>query len=133
MGPDGRPAAIPGPVPALLVAGIDAAQRAQALRTLLSRRPPHQRWAVITSGLGSLELPDGSPQVETAFVAPGCLCCTGLLTFRVGLVRLLRRMAAPPPALLLIDAGTSVHHERMLAELQGPQFAALIRLGEAEA
>ena len=133
MGPEGRPAAIPGPVPALLVAGIDAAQRAQALRTLLSRRPPHQRWAVITSGLGALELPDGSPQVETAFVAPGCLCCTGLLTFRVGLVRLLRRMAAAPPALLLIDAGTSVHHERMLAELQGPQFATLIRLGDAEA
>ncbi|CAN0504983.1 unnamed protein product, partial [Phaeothamnion confervicola] len=95
------------PVPALLVAGIDAAQRAKALRALLSRRPPHQRWAVITSGLGALELPEVSPQVETAFVAPGCLCCTGLLAFRVGLVRLLRRMAAAPPALLLIDTGAS--------------------------
>jgi G3E family GTPase len=133
MDPEGGPAPTPGPVPALLVAGIDAAQRAQTLRALLSRRPPHQNWAVITLGLGSLELQDGPPEVETAFVAPGCLCCTGLLTFRVGLVRLLRRMAAAPPALLLIDAGTSVHHERMLAELQGPQFAALIRLRDAEA
>ena len=117
-----------GPVPALLVAGFDAAQRAQALRTLLSRRPPQQRWAVITSNLGTLELLAESPEVETAFVAPGCLCCTGLLTFRVGLVRLLRGMAAAPPAKLLIDTGTSAHHEEIRAELQGPQFAALIRL-----
>ena len=130
MGPEGGPAATPGPVPALLVAGIDAAQRAQTLRAKLSRRPPHQRWAVIISGFGALELPDVSADVEIAFVAPGCLCCTGLLTFRVGLVRLLRRMVDAPPAMLLIDAGASVHRERMLAELQGPQFAALIRLDD---
>ena len=128
MEPEAGPREKSGPVPALLVAGCDAAQRAQALRTLLSGRPPQQKWAVITSNLGTLELLGGSTEVETAFVAPGCLCCTGLLTFRVGLVRLLRSMAAAPPAKLLIETGTSAHREKVRAELQGPQFAALIRL-----
>ncbi len=131
MEPESGPREKPGPVPALLVGGLDAAQRAEALRMLLSRRPAQQRWAVITSDLGSLESLGATPDVEAAFVAPGCLCCTGLLTFRVGLVRLLRGMAAAPPSMLLIDAGTSAHHERMRAELQGPQFATMIRLDGA--
>lgn len=120
----------PSPIPAVLVAGLDADQRARDLQTLLDTRPPHHIWAVITADLSALAALSATPGVKAAFVAPGCLCCTGLLPFRVGLVRLLRSMAAAPPAKILVDAGPSRHAEQMRATLGGSQFASLIRLQE---
>lgn len=131
MAPEAGPAAKPAPVPAVLVAGQDAEQRNGALQALLLERPRDQTWAVITSGLDTLETLAALPGVRAAFAAPGCLCCTGLLPFRVGLVRLLRDMADAPPARLLIEAGASMHPEQLRTALEGAQFATLIRLEPA--
>lgn len=128
--PDDDPANLPTPIPAVLVTGLDADQRARDLQALLGTRPPHHTWAVITPDLSALAALSAAPGVKAAFIAPGCLCCTGLLPFRVGLVRLLRSMAAAPPAKILVDAGPSRHAEQMRATLDGAQFASLIRLQE---
>jgi len=126
--PDTGTAAPSAPIPAVLVTGLDADQRARDLQDLLGTRPPHQTWAVITPDLPALAALATGPGVKTAFIAPGCLCCNGLLPFRVGLIRLLRSMAAAPPEKILVDAGDSRHTEQMRAALGGPQFTSLIRL-----
>ena len=118
----------PGPVPTGLITGADAGERLRALQAILRERPPGQTWALITPDLAILEKLAATPGLKAALVAPGCLCCTGLLPFRVGLVRLLRDMAAAPPARLLVDAGAPLHAQQMLAALQGTRFAPLIRL-----
>jgi hypothetical protein len=118
----------PRPVPTGLITGADAGERLHALQAMLRERPPGQTWALITPDLAILEKLAATPGLKAALVAPGCLCCTGLLPFRVGLVRLLRAMAAAPPARLLVDTGASLHAQQMQVALQGAQFAPLIRL-----
>jgi G3E family GTPase len=130
MAPDAGSRHRTTPVAALLVAGLQAAERERAIRALLVSHPAAARWALIVAGLGmpGVLVVARDAGIETEIVAPGCLCCTGLLPFRVGLTRLLRRTVARPPALLVIEAAFPGHLAKVRAELQRPAFTDLIAL-----
>ena len=120
----------PGPLPAILVTGITQAARQRAIDSLIDLKPESQRWIVVASGLVARHASAGRrpADVEFAVLPPGCLCCTGLLPFKVGLTRLLRRLSTWAPARLIIDAGTESHAAGVRTELKKPAFAGLLRL-----
>lgn len=97
--------------PTILVTGKDAAAREAAIAAALD---PDSPTAVILEGLpaptsDSHLLP--TPRLQIARIAPGCPCCSGNLTMRVTLNRILRH----PPARLYIGLANSFH----LNEIRG--------------
>ncbi len=78
-------------------------------------------------------LPDGTSQLDSitdleavhiARIAPGCLCCTGNLTMRVTLNRVLRQA----PERLYISIATAAHLEAIRSFLQQPPYDKLLSL-----
>ena len=129
----GRPdpgASAPTPLAAILVTGMAPSARRRAIGSLIEFKPEAQRFIVITSGLVDNHPSAGAPpaDIEFAVLPPGCLCCTGLLPFKVGLTRLLRRLSNWAPTLLIIDAGTESHAASVRTQLVKPDFARLLRL-----
>ena len=119
-----------GAVPAILITGFRDAAKLRFLDTLMLQRPASERWAVITPGLFPYNSPRPHPSsdVEFANLAAACMCCIGWLPFRVGLIRLLRRMADAPANRLIIVAGHE-HHAATLGErLRKPGFEQILRL-----
>ena len=108
-----------------LVVGATYAAREAAIAAALQAG---QQSAAILEGL-----PDGrsgSP-LEQALrpddirrVAPGCLCCTGNLTMRVTLNRVLRH----PPQRLFISLANAEHLEQIRAFLDTPSYQPLLTL-----
>ena len=108
----------------LVVGGCYAAREAAIAASL----QPGQHSAAILEGL-----PDGKPgsALEQALgpdairrVAPGCLCCTGNLTMRVTLNRVLRY----PPQRLFISLANADHLEQIRAFLGTPSYQPLLTL-----
>lgn len=108
-----------------LVLGTTASVREAAIAAVLN---PDLHSALILEGL-----PDGSsrldgfaqqPHIQLARIAPGCLCCTGNLTLRVTLNRMLRR----PPARLYIGIANPTHLERLRAFLTEAPYDHLLQL-----
>ncbi|MDB5764622.1 MAG: GTPase [Herminiimonas sp.] len=108
-----------------LVTGARASAREAAIAAAID---PECATALILEGL-----PDGSASLDsfTALskmqavrIAPGCMCCTGNLTMRVTLNRILRR----PPARLYISLATSAHLEQIRRFLTQPPYDALLKL-----
>lgn len=118
------------PLPAILVTGLVPSTRRRAIGRLIGCKPYAHRWIVISSGVVDHHANTGTPPVdiEYALLPPGCLCCTGLLPFRVGLTRLLRRLSNWAPTHLIIDAGTESHATSVRSQLVKPDFARLLQL-----
>ena len=118
------------PPAAILITGIAPAARGHAIGNLIGFKPDVQRWIVISSGLLPHQVSVGTPlrDIEFAALPPGCLCCTGLLPFKVGLTRLLRRLAEWAPTHLIIDAGAESHAASVRTRLLKPDFAGLLQL-----
>ena len=109
-----------------LVLGGSADDRERAIAADL---PPGLACAAIIEGLpsGAAPLNEVPPDVslEVVRVAPGCPCCTGNLTMRVTLNRILRRS----PARLYLSLSDASHREQVLLFLQAPQYLALLAIG----
>jgi hypothetical protein len=109
-----------------LVLGGSADDRERAIAADL---PPGLACAAIIEGLpsGAAPLNEMPPDVslEVVRVAPGCPCCTGNLTMRVTLNRILRRS----PARLYLSLSDASHREQVLLFLQAPQYLALLAIG----
>jgi hypothetical protein len=109
-----------------LVLGGSADDRERAIAADL---PPGLVCAAIIEGLpsGAAPLNEISPEVslEVIRVAPGCPCCTGNLTMRVTLNRVLRRS----PARLYLSLSDASHREQVLLFLQAPQYLDLLAIG----
>jgi hypothetical protein len=108
-----------------LVVGATYAAREAAIAALLAAG---QQSVAILEGL-----PDGKPgsPLEKALpadsirrVAPGCLCCTGNLTLRVTLNRVLRH----PPQRLFISLANADHLEQIRSFLSAPSYQPLLSL-----
>lgn len=108
-----------------LVVGATSAAREAAIAAALQ---PGQQSAVILEGL-----PDGKagsaldralPAGDVRRVAPGCVCCTGNLTMRVTLNRVLRH----PPQRLFIGLANATHLEQIRAFLGTPSYQPLLTL-----
>lgn len=110
---------------ATLVTGATIATREAAIAAALESGI---ETAVILEGL-----PDGASRLDALAqesdvsivrIAPGCLCCTGNLTMRVMLNRLLRRR----PARLYIALASAEHLENLRAFLQQPPYDNVLQL-----
>ena len=106
-----------------LVTGAGPAARETAIRSAISS---DVSVAVILEGIPDVlsGLDAGTPQVRIARIAPGCLCCTGNLTMRVTLNRMLRTK----PDRLYIGLATSAHIEQIRAFLSAPPYDNLLTL-----
>ncbi len=108
-----------------LVTGVTVAARDAAIAAVIESGVST---ALILEGLPDgkafLELATGSSSLHIARIAPGCLCCTGNLTMRVTLNRILRR----PPARLYIGLATDEHLENIRAYLTQPPYDKLLGL-----
>ncbi len=80
------------PIPTTIVTGPSSGRREAAIASVLM---PSLRTALILEGLPDgtsvlAELSQHNDFLSIARIAPGCICCTGNLTMRVTLNRLLR-------------------------------------------
>ena len=78
----------------------------------------------LSSGSGKLETLAEAADFPLVRVAPACLCCTGNLTLRVHLNRLLRH----PPETLFISIANDEHIEQLRSFLTSPPYANLLSL-----
>ncbi len=117
--------------PTTLVTGANAAAREAAIAATMESGI---RIALILEGLpsGTTQF-DGiaqSPDLQVERIAPGCLCCTGNLTMRVTLNRMLRR----PPARLYISLASADHLDRLRSFLlQSPYNNLLVLTKDLQA
>ena len=106
-----------------LVVGASPALREAAIAGAIV---PGIDTAVILEGLpdanSSLEV--SSARLRIARIAPGCVCCTGNLTMRVTLNRMIRSK----PERLYIGLTTSAHLEQVRAFLSAPPYDNLLTL-----
>ncbi|MFM7633512.1 MAG: GTPase [Betaproteobacteria bacterium] len=79
----------------------------------------------LPSGINALDQLAPELELEVARVAPGCPCCTGNLTVRVTLNRLLKRT----PQQLYLSLLDATHRESVLAFLQEPQYRDRLVIG----
>ena len=110
---------------ATLVAGGTAHMREQAIA---ARLDPLRSNVVISEGMahGSMALDTWHPQEQLQIfrIAPGCPCCTGNLTMRVTLNRILRH----PPAQLFLSLASAEHRLQIRSFLQSGQYQSLLSL-----
>jgi hypothetical protein len=108
-----------------LVIGATAARREAAIAAALD---PAAETALILEGLpngsSALEQLPHFSELHVARIAPGCLCCTGNLTMRVTLNRILRRR----PGRLYIGLATAEHLAQIRQFLAQPPYDGLLLL-----
>jgi hypothetical protein len=78
----------------------------------------------LSSGSDTLETLATQAGYPLVRVAPACMCCTGNLTLRVHLNRILRR----PPEVLVISIANDEHIDQLRAFLTSPTYASLLSL-----
>jgi hypothetical protein len=108
-----------------LVTGGTAAAREAAIMAAISA--PADTAVIIEglpSGAGPLEPLAGDAGLQLARIAPGCPCCTGSLTMRVTLNRILRRK----PARLYIGLASASHLDRIQHFLSSPPYTDLLEI-----
>ncbi len=104
----------------------EAAIAAQASRLAIDGSKPG---AAIVEGLaggsGALQELQASAVMKVIRVAPGCPCCTGNLTIRTTLNRVLRER----PAVLFLSIADASHKAGVRKFLQDPQYQQHLELG----
>ncbi|OWW21968.1 GTPase [Noviherbaspirillum denitrificans] len=110
-------------IPATLVTGATPALREAAIRAAMTSTVDT---AIILEGIPDAQsgLDADAPHLHIVRIAPGCVCCTGNLTMRVTLNRLLRGK----PEQLYIGLATSAHLEQIRAFLTAPPYDNLLAL-----
>lgn len=106
-----------------LVTGRQAAKREAAIAGAID---PARQTALILEGLptGSSSLFEEQANLKQVRIAPGCLCCTGNLTLRVTLNRLVRQA----PDDVFISLATDTHLEQLRQFLASPPYDDLLQL-----
>lgn len=89
----------------VLVCGFRGAGKTSVIRNLTRARPQADIWGVIGPA-GTIE-PEANLLHEP--VPHGCPCCSGSVTFRAGLVRLIRRAGATNIKRVLVEGGPDGH------------------------
>jgi len=79
----------------------------------------------LASGRGALQELEASSVMKVIRVAPGCPCCTGNLTMRITLNRVLREK----PALLFLAIADASHKAKVREFLQDAQYREHLELG----
>lgn len=108
-----------------LVTGRQAATREAAIARLLQNEC---KTALILEGLptGSNSFFEQQANLTSVRIAPGCLCCTGNLTLRVNLNRLLRQA----PDHIFISLANDTHLDQLRQFLASPPYDELLQLND---
>jgi G3E family GTPase len=110
---------------ATLVSGASPSTRETTIARLLEpARPTALILEGMPDGISRLDGFSALPTVTIARIAPGCICCTGNLTMRVTLNRILRRR----PARLFISLASNGHRDEIRRFLQAPPYDILLEL-----
>jgi len=121
-------------VPTTLFTGFFGVGKTTAIRHLLSRKNPDERWAVLVNEFGEVPI-DGAAfepdEAETEGVlireiAGGCMCCTMNLPMKVAIMDVLRR--ARPERLIIEPTGIG-HPAGILDELRGDDLRDAVDVG----
>lgn len=116
-------------VPANMITGFAGAGKTSAILSLLTQRPPAERWAVLLNETRDASLADAvrdsSGGVVTREVSGGCLCCTARVALRAALVRLLREAQ---PQRLLIELSSAGRPSAIFKVLREPSIAPALEL-----
>lgn len=112
-----------------LVSLVFGGSHAARERAIAAATEADLRSVAIVEGLPSGEavldeLPAGVA-LEVFRVAPGCPCCSGNMTIRVTLNRVLRQR----PDRLYLSLSNAEHKSQVLNFLREPQYLALLELG----
>jgi G3E family GTPase len=102
----------------VLVTGARASTREAAIAATIN--------PAIATGTDPFSLFTDTGKFHIARIAPGCPCCTGNLTMRVTLNRMLRHR----PATLYIGLATDAHLAQIQEFLSQPPYDALLTLTE---
>lgn len=107
-------------IPTHVISGSLGAGKTSVLRSLMTQRPSHERWAVLINEFGDIGLDsallDGDQDgVSFTEVAGGCVCCVNGVPFQVGLVQLLRKTK---PDRLFIEPSGLGHPLQLLEQLR---------------
>jgi len=105
-----------------LVHGGDAAARELAI---ISELPPGSSAVALIEGMASERELSHSSALTVIRIAPGCPCCTGSLTMRVTLNRLLRH----PPDILFMSLTDASHLASVQSFLREAQYCGRLKLG----
>ncbi|WP_084199841.1 GTPase [Noviherbaspirillum autotrophicum] len=108
-----------------LVLGATALQREAAIASAFD---PTLTTALILEGIASDHSPlDTMNGPRISRIAPGCLCCSGNMTMRVTLNRILRH----PPQRLYISLANSAHLDGIRRFLSDTPYDELLQLTQA--
>jgi hypothetical protein len=105
-----------------LVHGGNSAAREKAIAGELS---PGSTAVALLEGLASDSGLTPSEALTVIRIAPGCPCCTGSLTMRVTLNRLLRH----PPEILFMSLSDASHLDSVQSFLREEQYCGRLYLG----
>jgi len=105
-----------------LVIGGDSASREQAIAGEISQGSTA---VALIEGLATDTGLNSTDSLTVIRIAPGCPCCTGSLTMRVTLNRLLRN----PPAVLFLSLTDASHLESVQSFLREEQYCGRLELG----
>lgn len=107
-----------------LIIGSTRQARLMRIEEALKGRAMCERWAVLITSAGLVDLPAPNGVVVRK-VTGGCACCIGSVVFRVALTKLLREARCDR---LLIELSADDHTERAIAMLRDEWFAKAIAL-----
>ncbi len=105
-----------------LVVGGSAEEREQAISR---ESPPGTKVVALLEGISTDSGLSSTDTLRVIRIAPGCPCCTGSLTMRVTLNRLLR----DPPDLLFLGLTEASHLTTVRSFLQEEQYCGRLDLG----
>ena len=114
-------------VPTTILTGFFGVGKTTAIKSMLTRKPPHEIWAVLINEFGevsvdqvAIEKKSISDNVIIQEIPGRCMCCMMNVPMHVGILEILRRIK---PDRLLIEPTGIGHPAGILDELRGPQLS----------
>jgi hypothetical protein len=114
-------------IPTYVFHGGTRYDRAKAIARLVHTLPTDAVVGIFYAAIEAipLEISGVTCRIVSQMAPLGCACCTAQISFRVELVRFLRRER---PTRLVIELGDAAHVELVQGQLTGPSFAAVLML-----
>lgn len=116
--------------PTTLITGFLGAGKTTLINTLLTHKPPTQKWALLINEFGKIGIDTGliahQDDVAIKEVSGGCICCSSQLPMQVAMVRLL---AQKPNRIVIEPTGLS-HAKELLEQFLAAHWQSSIKLGK---
>jgi len=119
-------------VPTTILTGFFGVGKTTAIKSMLTRKPPHETWAVLINEFGEVSVDQAAIEKESISdnviiqeIPGGCMCCMMNVPMQVGILEILRRIK---PDRLLIEPTGIGHPAGILDELRGPQLSTTLNV-----